>query len=311
MSEHQAEALPAMGPGPARGPALGLVTAPAPLGGQAAPPPVAEPDAPEVLRDPTYIRRILPLARLFSRLYFRPRVFGLDRVPGGQVLLVGNHSGGLSTPDTIVVAQVFWRHFGVDRPAYALVHPSAFEVPGMGKHIRQVGGLPATSRMAEQVLRSGASLFVYPGGGHDAYRPWDQRHRVRLGTQSGYLRLALRHGIPIVPVVCNGGHETFVCLDDGEERARALGLDKQGVERLPLSWSVPWGLALGVHYTLPLPCQIDVSFGHPIRFGGGVRGRLDKGQIAGLHLEVEAVMQRMLDELVALRQAAGAPTITV
>jgi 1-acyl-sn-glycerol-3-phosphate acyltransferase len=261
-------------------------------------------------RDPAYIRRILPLARVFSRLYFRPRAFGLEHMPPGQVLLVGNHSGGLSTPDTIVVAELYWRHFGVDRPAYALVHPAAFETPHMGNHIRRVGGLPATSRMAEAVLRAGASLFVYPGAGHDAYRPWSERHRVRLGEENAYLRLALRHGIPIVPVVCNGGHETFVCLDDGEDLARALGLDKQGVERLPLTWSVPWGLSLGVHYALPLPTRIDVAFGRPIHFGGLARGgRGDRAQIDGLHRGVEAIMQRMLDDLVALREADAAPTI--
>jgi 1-acyl-sn-glycerol-3-phosphate acyltransferase len=263
-------------------------------------------------RDPGYIRKLMPLARLACRLYFRSRVQGLDYIPPGPVLFVSNHSGGLATPDTIVVSEMFWRRFGPERRVYALVHPSIFGLPSMASHILRAGGLPATARAAEMVLRSKASLLIYPGAGREAYRTWHDRHRVVLGDDASYLRLALHHAVPIVPVVCNGGHESFVCLDDGENLAAALGLKDHGVERIPLTWSVPWGLQLGTGYFLPLPVRIDVKVGRPIELRGFTRAaRKDRNLLESCHRQIEQTMQGMLDELVALRRVDKAPTIQI
>src|SRR5688572_7444534 len=54
-------------------------------------------------RDPDYIRDNLPWVWLLSSLYFRGEVRNLGNVPEDRpVLLVGNHSGGNMTPDTIL-----------------------------------------------------------------------------------------------------------------------------------------------------------------------------------------------------------------
>ncbi|WP_205479508.1 lysophospholipid acyltransferase family protein [Sphingomonas arenae] len=255
-------------------------------------------------RDVEYIRRWMPFAELANRLYFRVRSSGLGNIPPtGPVLFVGNHSGGLMTPDTIVAAGCFWSTCGPERPAYALVHPSVFAFPGMGRHIARVGGLPATPRMAQQVLEAGASLLVYPGAGEEAYRPYSERHRVKLGRRSSYIRLAMRYGTPIVPVVCLGGHDTLIVIDDGESRARSLGLDKVGVERLPLTYSWPHGLTLGANYNLPFPARIDICFDAPIHLTGFEKAASrTAAAVDWCHATVEGRMQQVLDELVAARQ---------
>src|SRR2546421_515634 len=54
-------------------------------------------------RDPDYIRETLPGMWLLASFYFRADVKGLENIPAeGPVLLVGNHSGGNMTPDTLV-----------------------------------------------------------------------------------------------------------------------------------------------------------------------------------------------------------------
>ena len=254
-------------------------------------------------RDPSYIASWLPVGELFARLYFRIRVSGLESIPADNpVLFVGNHSGGLTTPDTAMAAHSFWKYCGCERPIYALVHPSIFAMPKMASHIARVGGLAATSRMAQTVLAADASLLIYPGGGGEAYRPRSERHLVKLGDQSAYVRLAMRYRAPVVPVVCIGGHDTLLVIDDGEERARMLGLDRYGVDRLPLTYSFPAGLSLCPQYNLPFPARIDIAFGAPIYLDGfTTSASRNHDAVEWCHRHIEKQMQTMLDELVRAR----------
>ena len=253
-------------------------------------------------RDPDYIRATLPVTEFFSRYYFRVRYHGLENVPAEPALFVGNHSGGLTTPDSAMTVHALWNRLGADHPTYALIHPSIFNIPLISEPLMKVGGVAATARMAHRVLESGASMLVYPGGGDEAYRSFAQRNVVDLRGRSAYVRLAMRYGIPVVPIVALGGHNTLVVLSDGERIARALGLDRLGVPRIPVIWSLPFGITAGFHHTLPLPVRIDIAFGRPIRLQGFTDARRRPAEaVEACHLHIERRMQRMLDSLVAAR----------
>src|SRR5207244_1790616 len=72
-------------------------------------------------RDPDYIRETLPGMWLLASFYFRADVRGLENIPAdGPVLIVGNHSGGNVTPDTLVFSLAFNTYFGVERRFYQL-----------------------------------------------------------------------------------------------------------------------------------------------------------------------------------------------
>src|SRR5579884_973229 len=74
-------------------------------------------------RDPDYIRDTLPGLWLAASFYFRADVEGLEKIPQeGPVLLVGNHSGGNLTPDTLVFTLAFATYFGVERRFFQLAH---------------------------------------------------------------------------------------------------------------------------------------------------------------------------------------------
>ncbi len=73
------------------------------------------PGDPFLRRDTAYIERTLPTLRAMSKLYFRAEVNGLEKIPDGPVLLVGNHSGGTWIADTFVFTQSFYDHFGPER----------------------------------------------------------------------------------------------------------------------------------------------------------------------------------------------------
>src|SRR4051812_45638080 len=72
-------------------------------------------------RDPDYIRETLPGLWLVASFYFPADVKGMEKIPAeGPVLLVGNHSGGNMTPDTLVFSLAFATYFGVERRFFQL-----------------------------------------------------------------------------------------------------------------------------------------------------------------------------------------------
>src|SRR5215216_3160847 len=125
--------------------------------------------------DPEYIRTTLPTLRLFSDVYHRADVRGLNNIPEeGPVLLVGNHSGGTLISDTFVFAQAFYDHFGPLRRFHQLAHDLVFQLPGVRASLSRFGTVPASPENMGRALDRDAALLVYPGGDHETYRPsWE------------------------------------------------------------------------------------------------------------------------------------------
>lgn len=257
-------------------------------------------------RDPAFIDTQLRWLEPLADIYFRGEVRDIDRIPAtGPVLVVGNHSGGLATPDTWVFMVNFMRHFGSQREAYALAHNVVMGMPMLGTWLRKVGTLPAHPDAARNALRRGASVLVYPGGDEDVFRPWSERNRIRLARRTGFIRLALQERVPLQPVVSIGGHETVFVASDGRRLARTLGLERFRLKALPLVIGPPWGISPGdLLFHLPLPAKITVQVGEPIDFEARF-GRLDPRDpevLWACYHYVELRMQTMLDALAAERR---------
>jgi len=226
-------------------------------GGARARVPVADLDE----RDPDFIRESLPGQWLLASLWFRGEVRGLGNVPEeGPVLLVGNHSGGNVPADSLVFTLAFSTYFGVERRFHQLAHNLVLSMPGLG-FLRKYGLVAASPENAAQALNSGAAVLVYPGGDHEVHRPSWEGNTVNFDGRRGFVRLALEHDVPIVPVVAIGGQETALFLGRGEGLARLLMLDKLfRLKVLPLSVAVPWGLNVGDFLGhVPLPAKITVE----------------------------------------------------
>ena len=253
-------------------------------------------------RDPDFIRERLPLLWLFASLWFRGEVRGLGNIPeSGPVLIVGNHSGGNMTPDTLVFTLAFNTYFGVERAFYQLAHNLVLSMPWLAQ-LRKFGTVAASPANARKALDSGAALLVYPGGDYEVHRPSWQRNRVDFGGRRGFVRLALEQNVPIVPVVSIGGQETALFLTRGEGLARVLGLDRIfRLKVLPISLALPWGLNVGdMLGHIPLPAKITIETLPPIdpRSEFGPDPDLDE-----VYDHLLRLMQDTLDALAAERRA--------
>ncbi|WP_067431784.1 lysophospholipid acyltransferase family protein [Nocardioides jensenii] len=217
-------------------------------------------------RDPDFIRRMLPRLWLGTSLYFRPEVNGFENVPDEPVLFVGNHSGGANIPDTWVFTLAYHTYFTVEgRPLAGLGHKIIAMTPVVGDFARKFGMVTAGNEKADELFANGASVMVYPGGDVEALRPWRDRNKIVFDGRKGFLRLAHRNNVKIVPVVATGGQDTFFVINDGRATARFLKLDKLlRLKTLPLSISFPWGLLPGDLPHVPLPAKIRIQVLPPI-----------------------------------------------
>jgi 1-acyl-sn-glycerol-3-phosphate acyltransferase len=248
--------------------------------------------------DPEYIRRTLPILRTLFHTYFRGEVSGLERIPDGPALLVGNHSGGTMIADTFVFATCFYERFGPERRFHQLAHDLAARLPGLG--IRPWGTVRASHENARKAFALGAPVLVYPGGDWETFRPSWHTDRIEFADRKGFIRLACEEEVPIVPVVAIGGQETALFLTRGERAARVTRLDRAArIKVLPVSLGPPFGISvLDLPPRLPLPAKIEVEVLEPIRLRDRFGTNPDPDEV---YDEVTGEMQDALDELSADR----------
>ena len=252
-------------------------------------------------RDPDYIRETLPRLWLASSLWYRGEVRGLGNVPeSGPVLLIGNHSGGNLTPDTLVFTLAFSTYFGVERAFHQLAHNLVLSYPGLS-FLRKYGTVAASPENARRALDAGAAVLVYPGGDYDVHRPSWLGNRIDFGDRKGFIRLAIDQDVPLVPVVSIGGQETALFLTRGEHLAKALGLDRLfRLKVLPISLALPWGLNVGdMLGHIPLPAKITVEALPPIHLREEFGPEPDVDEV---YEHVVRLMQETLDALAAERR---------
>ena len=191
-------------------------------------------------RDPKAIERTLRMLEPALERWFHPEVRGLERIPEGKGLYVANHNAGILIFDVYILGSALYRSRGLDDLPFALAHDLAVLSPIAHELLVPLGAVRASPANARKLFAAEKKVLVYPGGDKEAFRPWLQRDRIVFGRRMGYVRLALREGVPIIPIVTAGAHSALVVLDDGGRVARALGIDQLfRVKVFPIVVSVP------------------------------------------------------------------------
>lgn len=257
-------------------------------------------------RNPEVIKSWMPVWEWLYRYYFRVQTEGWHHIAStGKLLLVGSHNGGMASPDTSMFMYDWFRRFGYERLAYGLMHPLGWKVPALAKAAAQVGAVLAHPKVAIAALRREAAVLVYPGGAEDMFRPYSQRHRIHLAERKGFIKLALREEVPIVPIISYGAHDTLIILADFYKQVRQL--QQWGLPQLfdadigvfPIYLGLPWGVGIGPLPNIPLPIQIHTRVCAPIsfeRYGRQAAG--DRNYVDACYNKVCTQMQWELDCLV-------------
>lgn len=256
-------------------------------------------------RNPDRIRSFMPFWGWFYHHYFRVQTEGWETIPEGQVLLVGSHNGGLAAPDMVMTIYDWFRRFGTQRLVYGLSHENLWKVmPPLANLAMEIGSIAAHPKMAIAAIRKGASILVYPGGAQDVFRLHRDRHKIEFAGRVGFIKLALREELPIVPIVSHGAHDTLIVLADLYEQAKTLHqwgipwLGDADPEVFPVYLGLPWGLAIGPLPNFPLPIPIKTQVCPPIYFPHyGRDAARDRDYVRACAEKVQSQMQQQLNEL--------------
>ncbi|MDJ0732874.1 MAG: lysophospholipid acyltransferase family protein [Nostocaceae cyanobacterium] len=256
-------------------------------------------------RDPQVINSWMPIWEWLYNHYFQVQTSGWNHVPTDKILIVGSHNGGLAAPDMFMMMYDWFRRFGAQRPVYGLMHSAIWKAfPSPAEMMAKTGAIMAHPKMAIAALHSGASVVVYPGGAQDVFRPHRLRDKIYFAGRKAFIKLALREGVPIVPMISYGAHDTLFVIDDYYNIVKQLhewgmpwlfGIDP---EIFPIYLGLPWGLAIGPLPNIPLPVPIHTRVCPPIVFERyGRQAACDHDYVDECYELVRSQMQQELDAL--------------
>jgi len=255
--------------------------------------------------DPELMQAQAPLWNALMDYYFRLEIDGWENIPDDPSLLIGIHSGGPLTMDAWTVALAWWRHFEEKRCLHGTAHDVLMASPGLGTYFRRMGTISPSRENIAAAFAKGDDVILWPGGEVDAFRSFGKRDQAILGGRTGFIRLAIREQVPIVPMATVGGHDTLFVLSEGRGLAKALGLKKRlRSEVAPITLSVPFGIQL--HITpfqhIPLPAKIRTEFLEPIYLDSDRDKENDNDYVGEIYQQIESTIQSGMDRLAKKRK---------
>lgn len=250
------------------------------------------------------VRVCLSPVRAIARKYFRADVEGIDRVPEGKAMIVGNHNAGITFLEPFMMGEVWYEHKGDSDPLYFLAHDAMVGIPVLGNALMKFGCVRASMENSKKIFAEDRKLVVFPGGNHEAFRKYSERNRVDFGGHKGFARLAVEAKVPIVPMMSIGGHETFFVLWRGERMAKITHADRILRSRsFPLAIALPWGVMIGPWFHFPLPAKSTIEFGEPFEVSDIVARNLKREKKAdAVYDETIHRIQEMMDDQAARRK---------
>lgn len=230
---------------------------------------------------------LMPLAAPLYHRYWRVRPVGLEHVPSeGAALVVANHSGTLPF-DAIMVKMALLTDHPAQRHLRELAADLALRLPFVGPLARKSGSTLAHGDDAGRLLNAGELVGVWPEGFKGVGKLYRDRYRLQRFGRGGFVEVALRAQVPIIPVAVVGAEEIYPMLANVKWLARLFGFPY-----FPITWQFPLLGPLGV---LPLPSRWVITFGEPIETRGyGPEAADDPTQVFALTDRVRDTIQQML-----------------
>jgi 1-acyl-sn-glycerol-3-phosphate acyltransferase len=247
--------------------------------------------------DPHVDEKVRPLLEGLCKRYFRVEVVGIENLPqDGRALLVANRSGALPW-DGLVLRTALRAQRADLAPLRWLSEDSVIHYPFMGVLMNRLGAVRACPENAERLLAQNRLVAVFPEGAQGSRKLFRDRYRLQRFGRGGYVKLALKFEVPIIPTAIIGGEETNPVLG----RSRLLG-KLLGSESLPLTPTFPW---LGPAGLLPAPVKWRIVIGEPIDLSGhGAKSADDALIVHRLNEQIRSSLQALVDRGKRSRGAA-------
>jgi 1-acyl-sn-glycerol-3-phosphate acyltransferase len=220
--------------------------------------------------------------------YFRVHVEGIEHIPShGAAMLVANHGGAALPYDGMMLAISVANE--ADRPRR--VRPTATElfniIPWLSQWFRKSGGVYASREDVEFVLQRGHLVAVFPEGEKGFMKPVWNAYEVQRFGRGGFISIAERVGVPVIPVAIVGSEEVHpaVTVSDRLARLVRLVMPEQRVDNIAIFLN-----------PIPLPVRWHIRF-HPPVMPATPGQQPDPLLMLERAEQVRATIQSSLDEM--------------
>lgn len=183
-----------------------------------------------------------------AAVWHRAELEGLEHLPDGPALLVGNH--GIYGLDSPVFFYLVWRRTG--RAPVGLAERLLCRVGWMRETLHRIGGIEGTRANALRLLAAGRWVVCYPGGAREVFKGAGARHRLLWDRACGFAAVARDAGVPVVPFAGAGIDDTYRVIGRLAATGRWAGHEK---------YAIPVGVGLGV---LPFPARFRFRLAAPL-----------------------------------------------
>ena len=190
--------------------------------------------------------------------WFRAEWEGLEKIPTeGGALLVANHAGAIPS-DAPVIMHGIEKELG--RPVYGLADYFFRTVPVLGTLWARAGGVSARPANAYRLLKEQNELaLVFPEGTKGPSKSFTDRYQLRRFGRGGFIEIAMRAGVPVIPIAVVGSEEAMPVLLRLPTLAKALG-----VPYFPITANLLAFGPLGI--VTPFPAKFKLRVLDPVRF---------------------------------------------
>ncbi len=190
--------------------------------------------------------------------WFRAEWEGLERIPTeGGALLVANHAGAIPSDAPVIMHGI---EKELDRPVYGLADYFFRTVPVVGTLWARAGGVSARPANAYRLLKEQHQLaLVFPEGTKGPSKSFTDRYQLRRFGRGGFVEIAMRAGVPVIPIAVIGSEEAMPVIMRVPTLAKALG-----VPYFPITANVLAFGPLGI--VTPFPAKFKLRVLDPVHF---------------------------------------------
>jgi 1-acyl-sn-glycerol-3-phosphate acyltransferase len=193
------------------------------------------------------------------RRYFRVEWEGLEHIPHeGGALLVANHGGAIPSDAPVIMHGI---ESELRRPVYGLADNLFRSLPVVGTLWSRAGGVAAHPDNAYRLLHDEQQLvLVFPEGTKGTGKLAGERYQLRRFGRGGFVEIAMRAGVPIIPIAVVGNEEAMPILAKSSRLAKLLN-----VPYVPLTANMfLFGPVGGL--VMPLPTKFKLRVLPPVHF---------------------------------------------
>lgn len=228
--------------------------------------------------------------RLYDPVYkywFRVEWQGLEKIPRqGGALLIANHAGAIPS-DAPAIMHGIEKELG--RPVYGLADNFFRTIPVVGTMWSRTGGVPAHPDNAYGILHDRQQLaLVFPEGTKATSKTYTDRYRLRRFGRGGFVEIAMRAGVPVIPIAVIGAEESMPIVFRVNTVAKLFNLPY-----FPVTVN---SLLLGpLGYVTYFPAKMRMRVLDPITFD--VEPGLERYSRSRVMDEAEAIRARLQDAI--------------